>query len=300
MPDNPTGKPANEPTPDALPDGDIDSALSELSSLADSLADEVGPSDAQETQSAEDAVSPSSHSADADAIDAKLDQIEQSLAETRSQVTGTDSANVLEVEQPAGEEPAVEEPFVDEAMDYRAAAAALGDTLSVSTEPEPGADEPPQSADAGPAPEPPASPHKKQTGGKVVQLGKREAKPPAEAKDGVETSPGYDLADENLADAPGNENLPSLDDTGDAADSVEAPSQRGDGLPSARAKVRAPSAPGRGSVLPEPAVSALGAVLDVMDLPFRRAGDRIRQVIGWLALAILFAAIVVFALSFLQ
>ncbi len=270
MPDNPTDKPSNESARDASPAGDIDDILSQASSLADELAEQVGVPDDHASLSQDDAaVLP-----DGDAIDAQLAQVEQQLAETQSEV-----ADLPETKQPEAAP-----------MDYKAAAAALGDTLADSPEPEVAesvADSsqtpPTKSATESPAP-PDATPPNEA----AAQLGRRESDASAEGKDAGDAvaSTAYELNPEDLADG---EDLPTFDDAPEAS---PVPKQPDGGTPT--------SPPAQGGAMATNALGAICMALEVIDAPFQRVGEMPRRVIGWVGLALLFAAFLIFVLTFFQ
>ena len=261
MTQNPSDKPSNDPAPGAMPGGDIDEILAQASGLADELAGEVGVS--RPAPSAEENVaSPDVSRPESEAIDAQLDQIERSLSQTESEVAGTGGRD-----KPAGGE-----------LDYKAAAAAFGDASGDPTEPETAE---PSSLDQ------PPSAGGKSPGGKVIQLGKRKSdKPPA--SDTID-SPGIELSEQDLNALSDGGSCPTLDDSPDCG-----PKPTRSQKPSAT-----PTADEEAMYLPA-SVGAVCATLDILDRPFHRLGWRPRRLVGWLALAILFAAFVVFVLSFFQ
>jgi len=284
--DKPSDKPSQEPTPDALPSGDIDDLLSEATNLADDLAQDVGASDDATPQPEQNAPSPEGDLQDDNTIDAQLEQIEEHLAQTESELADNSDP---------GESAA-------EGLDYKADAAAFGDMPTDSPQPqsaEPESAEPEvDKADSDtPAaeessPESPAPPAESPSGAKVIQLGKRASPKPPQTEETAECdrSPGCELTEEEIASFSQDDNCPSLDDIGepDKGDKGDSP-----------AKQR-PTAQGKGShATPSKVNDALCTVLGTIDTPFRIVGEKPRMLIGWLALAILFGALVVFALSFL-
>ena len=271
MTQNPSDKPSNEPAPGAMPGGDIDEILSQASSLASELGEEVGaPEGASSAE--EDVASPEGGGLESEAIDTQLEQIEQSLSQTESEVAGTGGGD-----EPAGE-----------AMDYKSAAAAFGDASVGSAEPETAAPETPVQPSAL---DQPPSMGGRPPGGKVVQLGKRKPEQPAPAAEAADSteSPGIEFSEEDFSAVSDGASCPTLDDPADS------------GRKPARSLER-PAAPiANEDATPLPAsVGAVCAALGIIDRPFRRIGWKPRRLIGWLALATLFAAFAVFVLSFFQ
>gem|GEM_PF-5219558 len=178
-------------------------------------------------------------------------------------------------------------------MDYKSAATAFGDASAGSAEPE-GAK--PETA----APETPVQPSAldqppsmggKPPGGKVVQLGRRKPEQPAaaaEAADPIE-SPGIEFSEEDFSAVSDGASCPTLDDPADS------------GRKPARSLEPPVALIANEDATPLPAsVGAVCAALEIIDRPFRRIGWKPRRLIGWLALATLFAAFAVFVLSFFQ
>lgn len=269
MSDTPSDKPSHDPSPEKLPPDNIDDVLSQASSLADDLANEVGTSDNEAVLSEDDVAFLANSASDSDTVDAQLDQIEQRLAETESELTETSEEN----------EPTTEE------MDYKAAAASFGDLSASSpdfTSEEPDSEEPtPEKA------EPPR--------GETIQLCKRAPKEPADTEQQADHAAptGIDISDQDLGDLSGDASVPSLDDSA-------VPSLEPDEPNKSEATSSTTSAPVAKPTIVTAAANALCTGLEVVDVPFRPVGEKVRNLLGWLALAILFAAFLVFVLSFFQ
>lgn len=170
--------------------------------------------------------------------------------------------------------------------DYKAAAAALGDTLADSPEPEVAESvaDAPQTPPTESTTEGPAPPDVTPPSEDAAQLGKRESDASAEGKDAGDAvaSTAYELSPDDLADGEG---FPSFED-------VPAPEQSDGGTPT--------SPPAQEGARETNAVGAICMALEVIDAPFQRVREMPRRVIGWSALALLFAAFLIFVLSFFQ
>jgi hypothetical protein len=262
MPDDAPNPPSSEPTPDAFPPGDLDETLANLSTLAGDLAEQVGVSERPPGQ-AVDVVASAEGGGPAvgDAIDAQLAALEQRLVETQTTISDVPSTEA------AAETTGTPAPEVTASAAESVPAESNVTVRSVEQ--------------SSPAPA---------AGGKVIQLGKRKTPAPAAApQPEAAPSSGYDISMEDFADGDSGGSGSSLDEPTEAA--APAPSPPAD-FAAAAAEAVAQAQP-----MPGPVVRLAVTTLEAIDLPFRWLSDKPRRIIGWLALATLFAALCIFVTS---
>lgn len=249
----------------------IDEALSQATDLAGNLVQEVGPAEGQPNprESRADNADPALQ---APPVEEQLDRIQEDI-------------NAAKVELAIGDPGATETPG---AMDYKAAAAALGAALLTPAETEAANGSSDPLAPEAPEPLSAAPGHTgKPPGGKVIQLGKHNAGPteqpeagrPAEAARNSTAPPHAAATDGFLhaageADGAGDVHPPPLD-----TETPDSPTPAAHNL--------------RSGVL-----NRMCSVLEFLDLPFRHLGDSARRCIGWIAFALLIPALVLLVISF--
>ncbi|MCP4590788.1 MAG: hypothetical protein GY842_08585 [bacterium] len=307
----------SENAPDTPPKPGLEEALNRATELSGELVEEVGTEDASGSAGGQD---PPGDAGAADAIDAQLDQLEESLANVQAEIVDPEPASAPPADQPeaepappadqaeegassttpadlSGEEPQAS----DDTMDFRSAAAALGTSEEI---PDP-ADDLVETASAGEtsggpmdyksaaeslggAPPAPTEPSEKSPRA-PIELGKKRpvAEPGADASNAVTQTQapaaefGIEFSEEDLGDLGG---CPSFDEPA----SVE-------GMPVEEPPESAPAVAPSGRLA---AVSnASCTILEMVDRPFGLISMRVRRVLGWVALAVLFAAVCVLVMS---
>jgi hypothetical protein len=261
-----------------MPDGNVDDALTKASELAGDLAEDVGASADAADRPGGDPAPLSRAEADGLGLDDQLEQVEQHLARAREEVSDQPDASAsLDSSEP---------------MDFRAAAAALADDVT------PPAGTETQTPDApvdGAAPESVGDGGDREPSGiqtrtgTVVRLGKRQP-PPPQPKPDDETAQVSEGAGDT--EKPGDDGGPVFGgaDVGGAVAQDLGPPEAVNGSSS--------DEPGSsGSPRAAAALDMFCKALEFMDAPFQRLGPRPRQVIGWVALAMIFAAFLVVMLS---